>query len=98
MSKPKLETIIKLIERKEKAKKAFESIDEAIRKLTKKYGEGRFDYELPEENSDGQKYLKFELQDYAAMKARGIKVYTNVENKDYGFVKSYLKRIPESLK
>lgn len=96
MAKPQLSTMIELEELKSKAIEMLDEHAKGVAKIIKNHGEGRFDYEI--EETEGHGYVKFELVDNIRKLTDGEPVLTHSYVKPVELKRTFLKRIPESLK
>jgi len=104
MSKPKLEHVLAILEKKEQASKLYDEIDARIAELVDEFGAARFDYDLDEAqhvNVDAQRekgqFLKFEIVDNVAELSTGETIWKSVTFKPVSFSSRALKRRPKSL-
>jgi hypothetical protein len=98
--KPNFKTINEILIKKAEAYKMLEEVETELATMIEKYGEVRFDYELPKdmEGPDGQAFAKIVLTDNVRKINDGEELYSHTRFKRVDGDIQFLKRIPESLK
>jgi len=108
--KPDIVDVLAIMQMKAEARALYEEIDRRVSEIAEEYGEGRFDYELPDDlRVDGSQvafvdqlhedggFIKFEIVDNVAALQSGKVLYTSAAFKPLAFSARSLKRRPKSL-
>ena len=97
MSKPTVSEAMELMELKKSIDNAYEALRLKMEEFVGKYGDGRFDFENPDKESE-HKYFHITITDNLKLLQQEGIVYKNTALSKYSFEKKFLKRLPSSLK